>query len=510
MSRAVWLAAGAAVLARFPGLLWPLRPDEAGFLLVARSWDPQPDSPYGHYWVDRPPHVLWVVQWADRIGGPYFHRLVGALACALLVLAAAAAAREVVRASASASPRAERHAAILAAVLAAALVSNAEIDPVAAKGEIFGLPLVMGGCWLALRAVRLRSWTSAVAGGVLAALAVGMKQSMVSALVFGGVLLVGSAVARRSDLRGSALLAAAASVGALVPVAATVWWADASGVRLQSLWYAVVGFRSDATAVLAAQPSSAPDDRADVLLLIFLTTGMALVLTWLLLRGHEALRRVPVPAVAVAIMLVVDIAALVLSGSFWKPYLFTLVPGLVLGAACLVAADSSEPRRRPRLAQLVVGVTVISAGLSMIGWVELWNRGVVHHEVRTGAAIAERARPGETLLVYGGRADIQWASGLPSPYPYLWSLPMRTLDPGLRDLHGQLTGPRPPTWFVEAAHLGSWELSGGDEVERSLLRNYDYVATACDRYRVHRLKTDEPMWLNVDCSTPARGLFGDW
>lgn len=510
MSRAVWLAAGAAVLARFPGLLGPLRPDEAGFLLVARSWDPQPDSPYGHYWVDRPPHILWLVQWADRLGGPYLHRAVGALACGLLVLAAAAAAREVVRATADAAPRADRRAAVLAAVLAAALVSNAEIDPVAAKGEIFGLPLVMGSCWLALRAVRLRSWTSALAGGTLAMLAVGMKQSLVGGLVFGGVLLLGSAIGRRVDVRRSALLLAAAGVGALAPVLAAVSWALASGVRLEALWYAVVGFRSDATAVLSAQPSSAPDDRADVLLLIFLTSGMAVVLTWLVVRGHEAVRRLPVPAVAVAVMLVVDLAALVLSGSYWKPYLFALVPGLTLGAACLVAAGAVAPRRRPRVAHLVVGVTVVSSVLSLVDWVEAWDRGMVHHEVRTGAAIAERTRPGDTLLVYGGRADIQWAAGLPSPYPYLWSLPMRTLDPGLEDLHQLLTGPRPPTWFVEAAHLGSWELSGGSEVERSLLRDYDYVGTACDRYRVHRLRTVEPMWLNVDCTSPARGWFGDW
>ncbi len=49
---------GAAILAaglRFPGFLWPIKPDEAGFTLVARNWDPEPDSMYGTYWVDRPP-----------------------------------------------------------------------------------------------------------------------------------------------------------------------------------------------------------------------------------------------------------------------------------------------------------------------------------------------------------------------------------------------------------------------------------------------------------------------
>jgi len=94
-SRVVWLAAAAAFLARFPSLLWPLRPDEAGFLLVARAWHPEPDSVYGHYWVDRPPPVIWLMQATDALGGAYAHRLVGAIGCALLVLASAAATREV-------------------------------------------------------------------------------------------------------------------------------------------------------------------------------------------------------------------------------------------------------------------------------------------------------------------------------------------------------------------------------------------------------------------------------
>ena len=64
-SRAVWLAAAAAFLARFPSLLWPLRPDEAGFLLVARAWHPEADSVYGHYWVDRPPPVIWLMRWTE-------------------------------------------------------------------------------------------------------------------------------------------------------------------------------------------------------------------------------------------------------------------------------------------------------------------------------------------------------------------------------------------------------------------------------------------------------------
>lgn len=45
----IWYVAAATVLVRLAGVWPPLRPDEAGFLLVARSWDPEPGSMYGQY-----------------------------------------------------------------------------------------------------------------------------------------------------------------------------------------------------------------------------------------------------------------------------------------------------------------------------------------------------------------------------------------------------------------------------------------------------------------------------
>src|SRR5689334_13682101 len=128
--RVVWLAAVAAFVARFPGLLWPLRPDEAGFLLDARAWTPEPDSVYGHYFVDRPPPIIWLMQATDAVGGAYTHRLVGAVGCAALVLAAAAAARELARRAGVVDPAAVRRITVWVAVATAALVGNAQIDPV--------------------------------------------------------------------------------------------------------------------------------------------------------------------------------------------------------------------------------------------------------------------------------------------------------------------------------------------------------------------------------------------
>lgn len=220
--RGVWLAAVAAFLARFPGLLWPLRPDEAGFLLVARSLHPEPDSLYGRYWVDRPPPIIWLMQATDALGGAYAHRLVGALACALLVLAAAAATRETALRAGVVDPTAVRRLATWVAVGTAAMVGNSQIDAVAAKGEVFGIPLVLASCWLSLRAVRRLAAVDAFWAGTLAVLAVGFKQSILGGIVFGTVLLVGSAAARH--LRGARPGGSPSSRWRAVPYPWRRWW----------------------------------------------------------------------------------------------------------------------------------------------------------------------------------------------------------------------------------------------------------------------------------------------
>src|SRR5690606_9638393 len=125
----------------------PAGSDESGFLLVAQSWDPRPDSLYGPYFVDRPPLVIAVFKYVGAIDGLTSVRLLGAVACALLVLVAALTARLV------AGDRAQ----VWVAAYAAAVTTHPMIDPVDVKGELLGLPLVMAGCWLALAALRRES-----------------------------------------------------------------------------------------------------------------------------------------------------------------------------------------------------------------------------------------------------------------------------------------------------------------------------------------------------------------
>ena len=79
--RTVAVAALAAFALRLLGLTRPVRADEAGFELVARSWHPSSHSVYGAYFVDKPPPLIALFKVADAVGGPLFIRVVGAVAC---------------------------------------------------------------------------------------------------------------------------------------------------------------------------------------------------------------------------------------------------------------------------------------------------------------------------------------------------------------------------------------------------------------------------------------------
>jgi glycerol uptake facilitator-like aquaporin len=365
----------------------------------------------------------------------------------------------------------------------------------------------MASCWLSLRAVRRVSASDAFWAGFLAMLAVGLKQSIVGGLVFGGVLLIGSALARHLPWRATLRCALAAVVGAAVPVAAVVGWALVVGVRLEVLWYTSVGFRSDANRIIATQNAEAATGRIWVLLLVFIGVGMLLLVVCFLAQLGGLLRLDAVPVVAVLVMLAVDLAGVAVSGSYWMPYLFVPIPPLALALALLLSNDRVRGTR-DRVNPAAIAFVVASSVVSLIGWTGAWVGGRVPVEVRTGEALDAIARPGDRVLVYGGRADIQWATHVSSPYPYLWSLPMRTRDPGLDELRSVLTGSTPPTWFVEASYINAWSELGTRPIESWLIRRYEYVVTACDRYRIYHHNTVDPVEVDVDCTTPYRTIWG--
>jgi hypothetical protein len=491
---AVVACALVAAAARVPTIGWSLTPDEAGFTLVARTWDPTAASPYGHYWVDRPPPLIALVKLTDTLGGAHALRWVAAVGCALVVLASAALAREVSRAVGGAGARdPSDRAAVLTALGVTALVSNASIDLLSAKGEVLSLSLLVGSAWLVLRAVRHRSVVPAALAGLLAGSAIGLKQNLVDGLVFAAVVLVGETVRRTLTRRDLARLGGAFLATALVPALLTLAWAGAAGVRLSALWYAIYGFRGDAFDVILAGPTGAPLRRAEHLVVLAGTTGLALLFLWFLVSSRRLFKERPVITLATGAVLVVDSVSLALGGSYWRPYLFGLVPAATLALALLTSHAPTPAGRWARsrvVTTALVALLVVSSLASGVRWVRAWpphsgpSTGVV-----VGRAVGAASRPGDTLTVWGGQADVQLASGLASPYEHLWSLPARTMDHGSRQLGALLAGPQAPTWFLAWLPLDTWHDGTAASVGPVLHERYVEVARVCGGHRLYRLRT---------------------
>ena len=473
------------VLVRLAGLWPPLRADEAGFLLVARSWDPEPSSMFGDYWVDRPPLLIAVFRAADGVGGPHFLRVVGALACGLVVLLAARVAVAV----------GGTRAAGWTAVAVAAVVGSPTIDLVAVKGEQLGVPLVLGSMVATLAALRRRSWELALVAGLLAGMAPGLKQNLLSGLVFAAVVLVGARLAGRLSPSETLRFGAAGLAGVSVPVLAQGGWVVLAGVEPAAAWHAIYGFRSEAAMVLATE-GEAHLDRGAHLFETAVLSGLAVVLVLFVASLPAEWAVDPVLAAATAAVVVTEVLMVVLGGSYWADYLFTLVPG----AALAVGHLAGRPPLRGSTMRAAVVATVVSCLLHL----DSWSTGAIageHRftEARTGEAIARAAAPGDTLTVFGGRADVQYAAGLPSPYPYLWSLPMRTLDPDYEQLSRLLAGSNASTWLVEWVSFEAWGSANAVDLRAVVAQRYVEHGLGCDGRSVYLLATEERPALRPDC-----------
>jgi hypothetical protein len=228
--------------------------------------------------------------------------------------------------------------------------------------------------------------------------------------------------------------------------------------------------------VLSDATDTAPTVRAGLLVLVALGAGMLLIIGGFVVhvRGEWA-DDAPLTA-AVAALLVIDLVGLVSGGSYWRDYLFPLLPGTALCAALLARRAS----RRGRAMRTVIVAATASTALCLVGWAAYNVGGLQEYDEHdTGVALKQVAEPGDTLVVYGGRADLQLESGLSSPYAYLWSLPMRTLDPDLAELRALIGGDSPPTWVVEWVGFRHWDGRAGARLEQLVQDRYVRAGTAC-------------------------------
>ena len=454
----VAVVAVVAALARLPFLTTPLTPDEGGFLMVAGQWHPG-RSLYGDYWVDRPPLLITllepVARWSHAALGLH---LLGTVAVVASVLLAG-------RVAALLGPG-RRWLPVLGAVTAAVFLlcplfgAASEVD-----GEVLGVPFVLASLVAALTATRTNErrprigWW--VVAGAAALAAVGVKQSLADGFVGAAAVLVWLVLTRRRPRAVEGLVAfGAGALGALVGLLA---WAAVHGTDPGPLWDAVVGFRTQAGAVISAGAPSTYHARAVRLALAFLGSGAVVVALAALVPG-----RLPTPSrppsrapgyatapvdsrLLLVALLCWELVAVALGGSYWLHYLVGTVPGLVVAA---VVVATHRPRRL-----VVVGLALAWAVTT-----------TVVHDVRTGIGgggsatdvaveryLTAHAGPGDTGVVAFGNPVLLQASGLASPYPELWSLPVRVRDPHLAALTAVLESPRRPTWLVVAGDsLDTW------------------------------------------------------
>ena len=475
------LAAGVAWL---PFVARPLRPDEGGFLLVAAQWGPG-SSLYGNYWVDRPPLLIGLFRLADLAGGVVALRLLGVAAVIGSVLLAAHLGRVAV------SPRAGGYAAATAAVfMSTPLFGATEVD-----GELLAVPFVLVGlvavhhAWSSHRqGTAALWWAGAGAAGVGAAL---VKQNMVEVLVL-VVVVAGLCVWRRRVPDAVRALAWTAT-GRSVVLTGVLVWAQQLGTGPLALWDAVVTFRGAAAAVISASSTASTPHRAAELVVAFAASGaLVLLVTAAVPAAHRADtptspvarargRRGPTALGAGATAAVVlgwETSAVALGGSFWLHYLIGMVPGLVLTALVVVELHA------PRLMWLRAGLTY-AATVAVTTTLVAFTHQQPHDDQAVIGYLDAHAALGDSAVVAFGNPSILEASHLSSPYPELWSLPVRVRDPRLSMFTTVLTGAHRPTWVVvQGTGLATW---GVDASTAQPVLDREYRLVDVDGgYRIYR------------------------
>jgi len=342
LRRDPWFVVGLAALAvvlRFPGLLWPLMPDESGFTLVARHWHPAADNMYGTYWVDRPPLLIALFKVSDGLGGPYGPRVAGCLLAAGMAIAAYRTGLLI----------GGRTVARWTGLACLALISQPDFTMWSAKSESLGVPFSMASCMLTVetlyRPAGRGRLVAAFGAGTVGAVALGMKQNLFGPEVFAlGALLLATRGGSGRFGSGEALRVIGSAAAGVAAVASVVLgWAIASGVRLGTVWEMLYGFRGDAFQVIAEGDMTAPLERAGELVHLFLVTGMVAALVLFVVAFPATYRAHRELAPAVALMLVVDTVSLSLSGSYWASNILPLIPGVTIALALVM---SSGIRRR--------------------------------------------------------------------------------------------------------------------------------------------------------------------
>jgi 4-amino-4-deoxy-L-arabinose transferase-like glycosyltransferase len=349
-----WVATGvgASVLLRLPMAWTPLSPDEGGYLAVARGWA-DGATLYRGVWVDRPQALLVLFRVWDFLSGGDARsvRLMAMLFGAVLVIATAVAVR------ALAGEVAGRVAAVLCGVVTATPV----LEGYAANGELLAGAIAATAIAVAATAARRDGgWQWWFGAGVVAGVAMSLKQSAFDGLVVIGFWLTCDVLRSRTGRRTSMRRIGALLLGASVPLA--VLMVDAGLTGWGRWWWAVVGYRLKTQSALSSADWGNLARTAPVVVgALGLVAAIALVGAAHV--GAEAMRAWSRRQVPASLMLLVwplvAAAAVVAGGGFWRHYWIQL--GAPLSALAGVALGRSQRGRVVLVATALVPTLVLSA-----------------------------------------------------------------------------------------------------------------------------------------------------
>ncbi len=466
-SHPVWVLAAAMVLAvclRLPFLGAPMQPDEGGFLMVAKQWDTGGSWLYGSQWVDRPPFLIVVFRFASLFGSSVDALRLVSMALGLCLVASAWWAGRSIGGA---------RGAIVGAMVGAAVGSAYLLDGYGLVGEGIAATFVMLSCALVLHARLIEqrervALALAVGAGLAAGLAFLTKQNFVDAGIFGAFFL-------GLDLPRSWRLLVAEGVGIVVPLGITAGWAQsASGPGISALWTAIFTFREKAAGIIASSAAPVSLNRLKGIVVIAVISGIVL-LAWqvsVAIRRADSLVSLRVALVA---MFGYAVFSMVFGGNWWRHYLLQLTPVLVLGAA--LATRRADTRFRIYLSTLVAAFSAVLVSALLLPAAASDN-----FPAKADTALAGWLRaasePRDSVIIFYGEPNIIEMSGLSTPYPYSWSLPLRARDPRLRLLVRTMRGPHAPTWLVRIDGFDRWGIET-PQFASILQSEYHQVTAVC-------------------------------
>jgi 4-amino-4-deoxy-L-arabinose transferase-like glycosyltransferase len=468
------------VLVRATYVPRPLRNDEGGYLFIARHWHTGGEFLYGDYFVDRPPLLLLIFKVASLTE---WDQAIRVLAIPFVVLFVLAGWRAGILLGGRSGGR-------WAALVAAGVMCSPGLAADQADGELFGAAFVMVSIALALSAWHAgspsrRLWL-AIAAGAFAAAAPLIKQNLLEGGLFlAGLVVLGARAQGERDRRRAAPMAAGAALGAVLPCTAVWLWLTYARIEPAGAWRDLVGFRSAAFDAIWSSSTDASIRRAALLLVLGVVTGLVpLVCAWFL-RARRCLPHGSAERRTITTLLVFGLAAVAAGGSYWPPYLLQLAPASVLAAGALAPMASRAGSWMRMFSRMVVSAALVGTIAAVVVHATVPS---VWFSQRIGEWLVDAQAPADTAFVAYGLPSVLETADMPSPYPYLWSVPMRTSDPEQARLRATLAGSGAPSWIVQVTGLNAWHIDDESRL-RGLLH---------DRYRVVAKVCGHPVWLRQD------------